>query len=93
MTESAVMTKEQLSISINCQRRASHALHLIKTKQKTEWQLRQEIAVMPEGFEKDEFRRWLNHYRHIITPPPEQVKEKKPLWSKSPNRYGGRSRS
>lgn len=93
MTESSVMTNEQISISINCQRRASHNLNLIKTNQKTKWQLRQEIAVMPEGFEKDEYRRWLNHYRHIITPETEPVKKKKPLRSKKQNRYGGRSRS
>lgn len=92
MTESPVLTKEQISISINCQRLASHALHLIKTKQKTEWQLRQEIAAMQDGYEKDEYRRWLNHYRHIITPPPEP-KEKKTLWSKKQNRYSGRGRS
>lgn len=90
--ESPVLTKEQLSISINCQRRASHALHLVNKNQKTEWQLRQEIAAMPEGFEKDEYRRWLNHYRHIITPPA-PAKEKKPLWSKKPDRYKSRGRA
>jgi hypothetical protein len=99
MTVHIPMTNEQLSISIACQRRASHELNLVKTKQKTDWQLRQEISAMSEGFEKDEFRRWLNHFRHIINPtqPPESKSlnsndGKKKRRKKQP-RYDGRSRS
>lgn len=76
-----LLTPEQLSISIECQRKASHQIWLLSKKQITDVQVRHALELMPDGFGKEEYRKWLNHFKRIMITEPE-TKKQKPLWRK-----------
>lgn len=88
MSTAAALSPEQISISIECQRKASHKIWMLTKNQITDVKIRCELEVMPDGFEKDEYRKWLNHFKRIMIQEPETKKSKPSLWQK--NRGGRR---
>ena len=70
----------QISMEMELQRRASHLLHQVKTGELTRWQISSLLETITNEEEREGLRKWLNHYRHIITPPTPTKTPAPPLW-------------
>lgn len=75
----------QISFEMELQRRASHLLHRVKTGELTRYQVSAMLESITDEDEREGLRKWLNHYRHIITPPA-------PVKTKPPQLWGGRNK-
>lgn len=71
----------QISLEMELQRRASHWLYQLKKGELTRYQIAAKLEVITNEAEREGLRKWLNHYRHIITPPIASKTPAPPLWA------------
>ena len=70
----------QISFEMELQRRASHWLYQVQKGELTRSQVAAKLEAIPDEAERDGLRKWLNHYRHIITPVPAPKTPAPALW-------------
>lgn len=58
----------QISFEMELQRRASHWLYQVQKGELTRNQVAAKLDAIKDEAEREGMRKWLNHYRHIITP-------------------------
>lgn len=80
----------QISLEMELQRRASYLLHQVKKGELTKYQITAQLDAITNEAEREGLRKWLNHYRHIITPPVTGKTKAPPLWSGGRNKKASR---
>lgn len=70
----------KISFEMELQRRASYLLHQVKKGELTKYQISAQLEAITDESEREGLRKWLNHYRHLITPPAPVKTPAPPLW-------------